>query len=99
MHQLPFYTDSILSWKMKTVPTAGCPKTGHAFSRFSRNLFLSLQWTQMSKFLAALMEKTGLRTFFTGVTVELPAYFLPNFRVVEIHSVKHGARVNLPDGR
>jgi hypothetical protein len=53
----------------------------------------------MSKFLAALLEKTGLRLFFTGVTVELPAYFLPNFRVVEIHNVKRGVRVNLPAGR
>jgi len=84
---------------MKTVPTAGCPKTGPAFSRFSRNLFISLQWTHMNKFLAALLEKTGLRLFFTGVTVELPAYFLPNFRVVEIHNVKRGVRVNPPPGR
>jgi len=47
----------------------------------------------MSKLLAALMEMTGLRKFFTGVTVELPAYFLPNFRVVEMHDVKRRARV------
>jgi len=47
----------------------------------------------MRKLLAALMEMTGLRQFFTGVTVELPAYFLPNFRVVEMHEVKRGTRV------
>jgi hypothetical protein len=47
----------------------------------------------MSKLLAALMEMTGLRRFFTGVTVELPAYFLPNFRVVEMDDVKRSARV------
>ena len=46
----------------------------------------------MRKVLAALMEVTGLGKFFTGVTVELPAYFLPNFRVVEMHDAKR-ARV------
>ena len=53
----------------------------------------------MNKFLAALLEKTGLRLFFTGVTVELPAYFLPNFRVVEIHNVKRSARIPSSTGR
>jgi hypothetical protein len=47
----------------------------------------------MRKLLAALMNMTGLRKFFTGVTVEIPAYFLPNFRVVEMHDVKRSARV------
>jgi hypothetical protein len=84
--------------KVKTVPMAGCPKTVPAFSRFSRNLSLSLQSTQMRKVLAALMEVTGIRKFFTGVTVELPAYFLPNFRVVEMHDAKR-ARVRPLTGR
>lgn len=53
----------------------------------------------MNKLLAALLEMTGLRKFFTGVTVELPAYFLPNFRVVEMHDVKRGARVRSLVGR
>jgi hypothetical protein len=53
----------------------------------------------MSKLLAALMEMTGLRRFFTGVTVELPAYFLPNFRVVEMHEVKRSARIRSLAGR
>ena len=53
----------------------------------------------MRKLLAALMEKTGLRRFFTGVTVELPAYFLPHFRVVEMHEVKGSARVRSLAGR
>jgi hypothetical protein len=53
----------------------------------------------MRKLLAALMEVTGLRRFFTGVTVELPAYFLPHFRVVEMHEVKRGARVRSLRGR
>jgi hypothetical protein len=39
------------------------------------------------------MNVTGLRKFFTGVTVEIPAYFLPNFRVVELQDVKRSARV------
>ena len=46
----------------------------------------------MRKLLLALVEMTGLRKFFTGVTVELPAYFLPNFNVVELQDVKRGAR-------
>jgi hypothetical protein len=53
----------------------------------------------MRKLLAALMEMTGLRRFFSGVTVELPAYFLPNFRVVEIHNVKRSARIPSSTGR
>ena len=47
----------------------------------------------MRKLLLALVEMTGIRKFFTGVTVELPAYFLPNFSVVEMHDVKRPARV------
>jgi len=38
----------------------------------------------MRTLLTALLEKTGIAWFFQGVSVELPAYFLPNFRVVEI---------------
>jgi len=45
----------------------------------------------MGTFLAALLEKTGIRRFFSGVSVELPAYFLPNFQVVEIQNVKPAA--------
>jgi len=41
----------------------------------------------MTKLLAALLEKTGIRWFFNGVPVELPAYFLPNFHVVEIQNI------------
>jgi hypothetical protein len=40
----------------------------------------------MRKLLAALLEKTGISWFFSGVSVEIPAYFLPNFQVVEIRS-------------
>jgi hypothetical protein len=46
----------------------------------------------MRKLLAALLTKTGIRWFFSGVSVEIPAYFLPNFRVVEIPSVTRAAR-------
>ena len=46
----------------------------------------------MTKLLAALLEKTGLRWFFSGVSVEIPAYFLPNFQVVEIHNMTGAAR-------
>ena len=46
----------------------------------------------MKRLLAALLEKTGITQFFSGVSVELPAYFLPNFRVVEIRTVNRGAR-------
>jgi hypothetical protein len=42
----------------------------------------------MGTLLAALIKKTGIRQFFTGVTVELPAYLLPSFKVVEIESAK-----------
>jgi hypothetical protein len=42
----------------------------------------------METLLKALLEKTGISWFFRGVSVELPAYFLPNFHVVEIQSVK-----------
>jgi len=45
----------------------------------------------MRKLLAALLTRTGIRWFFSGVSVEIPAYFLPNFQVVEIPNVR-GAR-------
>jgi len=41
----------------------------------------------MRTLLAALLDKTGIRRFFTGVSVEMPAYFVPNFKVVEIESL------------
>ena len=53
----------------------------------------------MRKILTALAEMTGLRKFFTGVTVELPAYFLPNFKVVELQDTKRSARVRSIAGR
>ena len=53
----------------------------------------------MRKLLTALVEITGLRRFFSGVTVELPAYFLPNFKVVEMHEVKHSSRVRSAGNR
>jgi hypothetical protein len=40
----------------------------------------------MGTFLKALLEKSGISWFFRGVPVELPAYFLPNFKVVEIQT-------------
>jgi hypothetical protein len=46
----------------------------------------------MRNFFKMLLEKTGISWFFSGVSVELPAYFLPNFRVVELQAVKHPAR-------
>jgi hypothetical protein len=46
----------------------------------------------MTKLLAALLEKTGIRWFFSGVSVEIPAYFLPNFQVVEIRNMTGAAR-------
>ena len=46
----------------------------------------------MTKLLAALLKKTGISWFFSGVPVELPAYFLPNFQVVEIQNVTGPAR-------
>jgi hypothetical protein len=48
----------------------------------------------MGNLLAALLEKTGIKRFFCDVSEEMPAYFLPNFRVVEIHTVKRA-----PHGR
>jgi hypothetical protein len=47
----------------------------------------------MRTFFKALLEKTGISWFFSGVPVELPAYFLPNFKVVELQAVKPPARV------
>jgi len=70
---------------------AGWPKTGRAFSRFLRNFFLWFLWTQMGTLLKALLEKTGIRWFFSGLPVELPACFLPNFRVVEIPDLRQKA--------
>jgi hypothetical protein len=46
----------------------------------------------MRKLLLALLEKTGITWFFTGVSVEFPACFVPNFQVVEIQSMKNAAR-------
>jgi len=46
----------------------------------------------MKKLLAALLTKTGISWFFSGVPVEIPAYFLPNFRVVEIQNVTGAER-------
>jgi hypothetical protein len=46
----------------------------------------------MTKLLTALLEKTGIRWFFSGVPVELPAYFLPHFQVVEIQNMTGAAR-------
>src|SRR6516162_3610022 len=88
-----FLAKRLLYPKVKTVPRTGCPKTVPAFSRFRGNFFIRLQRTQMRKLLLALVEMTGIRKFFTGVTVELPAYFLPNFSVVEMQDVKRSARV------
>jgi hypothetical protein len=48
----------------------------------------------MGNLLAALLEKTGIERFFGGVPVEMPAYFLPHFRVVEIQTMKR-----VPQGR
>jgi hypothetical protein len=42
----------------------------------------------MKKLLLALLEKTGITWFFSGVSVEFPACFVPNFQVVEIQGVK-----------
>jgi hypothetical protein len=46
----------------------------------------------MTKLLAALLKKTGISWFFSGVSVEIPAYFLPNFQVVEIQNAMGAAR-------
>jgi len=46
----------------------------------------------MTKLFAALLTKTGISWFFSGVPVQIPAYFLPNFRVVEIQSARGAAR-------
>jgi hypothetical protein len=53
----------------------------------------------MGTLLRALLEKTGIRWFFSGIPVELPAYFLPNFRVVEISDRKLMARRESPLSR
>jgi len=52
----------------------------------------------MGTFLKALLEKTGILRFFTGVSVELPAYLVPSFRVVEIH-VKRARNAQVPETR
>jgi hypothetical protein len=46
----------------------------------------------MRKLLAGLLKITGISWFFSGVPVELPAYFLPNFQVVEIQHLSRAAR-------
>jgi hypothetical protein len=46
----------------------------------------------MRKLLAGLLKITGISWFFSGVPVELPAYFLPNFQVVEIQHLRRAAR-------
>jgi len=46
----------------------------------------------MGTFLKALLEKTGILWFFSGIPVELPACFLPNFKVVEIRRPERLAR-------
>ena len=38
----------------------------------------------MGKFFRVILEKVGIRRFFSGVAVELPLYFLPNFKRMEI---------------
>jgi len=38
----------------------------------------------MGKLLGAILQKIGVRRFFSGVAVELPLYFLPNFKLVEV---------------
>ena len=38
----------------------------------------------MGKFFRVILEKVGIRRFFSGVAVELPLYFLPNFKLMEI---------------
>jgi len=42
----------------------------------------------MGNFLKALLEKTGICWFFSGLPVELPACFLPNFKVVQIQDLR-----------
>lgn len=46
----------------------------------------------MRNFFKTLLAKTGITWFFSGVSVELPAYFLPNFRVVELEAVRPAGR-------
>ena len=48
--------------------------------------------TAMGTLLAALLDITGIRWFFTGVSVEMPAYFIPNFKVVEIEGLPRVTR-------
>jgi len=59
---------------------------------FQSKVALSWVMSAMRKLLAAVLEKTGITWFFSGVSVELPAYFLPNFRVVEIQNSNGAAR-------
>jgi hypothetical protein len=51
----------------------------------------------MTKLLAGFLNITGISWFFSGVPVELPAYFLPNFQVVEIQNVTGAARRKYPN--
>ena len=46
----------------------------------------------MKKLLAALLDKTGITWFFSGVPVEFPPCFVPTFQVVEIQSTRNAAR-------
>jgi hypothetical protein len=50
----------------------------------------------MGTLFTALLEKTGVSRFFRGVSVELPAYFLPNFQVLEIHNAQRAPRIASP---
>jgi hypothetical protein len=84
---------------MRAAPLCGCPKTGPMVSRFQGNFLLSLAVSAMGKLLAALLKITGISWFFRGVSVEFPAYFVPNFQVVEIHNVKRGTRKQFSSGR
>jgi hypothetical protein len=77
---------------VKTVPASGCPKTVLSSSSFSRATSFMVQVTAMGTLLATILEITGIRRFFTGVSVEMPAYFVPNFKVVEIEVVPRVAR-------
>jgi len=46
----------------------------------------------MRNLFKTLLEKTGITWFFSGVSVELPAYLLPNFRVVELEPARPSGR-------
>jgi len=46
----------------------------------------------METLLAALLKKTGISRIFSGVSVDFPAVFLPNFQFAEIATVKSTGR-------